>query len=283
MAIDHFSRAQATDSTERVSFDDAKTKLSSSVSLKDMQDFQKAKYGSVQPNDTALKHLPEIVDTKERASHVVPHEITNAWQLREQSLEIFKKIDRDGDEVLSRSELARASRNPEFKGQHQQAIAGLNAAKDFLPELSKDQWGGETGISKVDLDSLQTFEDQRKQFGYQQPVQQTFENSNRFAVIDQDQNGFLSKNEIDARLKSRRIDWTERSALRNMRENYDSMMNNSNDEWFAENNGISRADLNVQFATIQKQGRDVQGIETAIKTARAEHDRQHVNEVTYIE
>ncbi len=64
-----------------------------------------------------------------------------------------------------------------------------------------------------------------------------------FDVIDTDKNGFITGREVDSGYRNSRISQKEHYGLNGLRTFYQQIQQASNDEWFRENDGITRADL----------------------------------------
>lgn len=101
-----------------------------------------------------------------------------------------------------------------------------------------------------------------------------------FSKVDRDGDGYVSNNEIETRLNSKKIDKLEANALERMRTTYAELMNQSNDEWGSENNGISRADINTLVTSRQQTAHEIDAAKHALNVMHRVHKQQHPYENT---
>lgn len=162
-------------------------------------------------------------------------------QFRERVLRIFSEVDKNQNGFLSRPELATAVENHQYVGEDAQVVAGLynKTAFDGLVRVSIDQGGNETALSRRDV---QRMDIRQRSEELQEADLVTPWVSKNFSLLDGDSNGYIDFDEIDA-MERKSTNVKEKILYGVLKENFNTIQNASNDEWFSENDGITRADL----------------------------------------
>lgn len=212
------------------------------------------------------------------ATDAEAHSIYSSDEFRQRSESIFSKVDRDGDGLLSDFELTNSANSKRFDSKDVQVIESLRQNQDRFKTLSDNEWGDETGIAMEDVDQLAGLDERAKRYEIDAPIEAWFGHSNNFAQVDADGDGYVSNNEIETRLNSKKIDKLEANALERMRTTYAELMNQSNDEWGSENNGISRADINAHVTGRQQTAREIDAAKHALNVMHRVHKQQHPDE-----
>ena len=68
-----------------------------------------------------------------------------------------------------------------------------------------------------------------------------------FEILDQDGNGFISKNELQEALVGNKLDWRERSYVGFLLRRIEDIADAYHEEWQPEEMGISKADIQEYF------------------------------------
>lgn len=195
----------------------------------------------------------------------------NEAETRMKALELaekdFDKIDKDGDGFLSKDELAA----------YKQAPAYLKDSVSDLEERSNDEWLDENdGITRKDITEA------RKDFGissfnthagtpnspalpgaepYRAPARvrdgrvsrEDFadEATKMFDALDTDKNGYLNEKELAFAVEGDRYNGKQAQVVAALYRAQHGLEELSNDEWFDENDGVSRKDL-AEFNKLQE-------------------------------
>lgn len=147
----------------------------------------------------------------------------------------FDKIDKDGDGFMSEDELTEASKAECLSDQDKRAIEILQKNREDIEELSNDELGDENdGISKADM---QKFDDLAGKYTEAEDMYRYMRKD--IAKVDADGDGYVSKEELTKRIDSLDEKSDERKVLESMRDKYDDLIGQSNDEWGFDNTGIS--------------------------------------------
>jgi|AGTN01.1.fsa_nt_gi hypothetical protein len=165
--------------------------------------------------------------------------VATATQFRERVQRIFGELDKDKNGFLTRRELATAVENHQYAGEDAQVVTGLYSNFDGLARVSIDQGGKETALSRRDV---QMMDIRQRSEELQEADLITPWVSKNFSRLDQDSNGYIDFHEIDAAEK-KSTNGKEKILYGVLKENYNAIQNANNDEWFWENDGITRADL----------------------------------------
>ncbi len=225
-------------------------------------------------------HSVQKADASLQETNVEAHSIYSSDELRQRSQSVFFKVDRNSDGLLTNLELTDAASNKDFNSVDFQVIESLLQNHDRIKTLSDDEWGTETGIAMEDLDHFAGLDERSKRHEIDAPIEAWFGHSNNFAQVDTDADGYVSSGEIETRLNSKKIDKLEVNALERMKTTYAELMNQSNDEWGAENNGISRADINAHVTGRQQTAREIDAAKHALNVMHRVHKQQHSDENT---
>ena len=187
--------------------------------------------------DASKMRIPEIPDLKPPAwSEEFPVIFMTVPNFANEGKKLIGKIDANNDGMLQKNELESAAGNPELNRKERKIVDLLNSNYDQLSGLSKD---GVNAITVADLDKENKLNNDLARAG---KLAGGFENRLRFATLDKDGDGFLSRQEIE-RANVQTFRCRENADLQFMLDNYSKIMKASNDEFGFENNGISLSDL----------------------------------------
>lgn len=248
MTLDRFTSRDGADSSRT---SDNSSHLRASVSDDEMQSFFRNRTAS---NRAAGVSELGSLSLVERAiglaqQHVEIPNIDSISEFELRAQDIFFRFDENRNGYLSRAELGRAVENPQITGEDAQAVAGLFDAQTWsrMVNFSNDEWGSESEVSLRDIQGLHNNERDLQVAMSGRLMPWATEN---FASVDADGNGYIAGAEIDSALSNDRISLLERNALNHMRAAYANLQQASNDEWFAENDGITRSDLTAYAGRI---------------------------------
>jgi hypothetical protein len=179
----------------------------------------------------------------------------DASEFRERADALFFDLDKDHNGHLSTDELASAVQDSKYKDQDAQVVAALYRGKSDLEELSNDEWFDENdGITRADLAEFDKMESVHTQnTSSVRAAKSWVEEGDNFKNADSDNNGFLSADELDRALEAKDLSEQDRKGLRYMRENIGSIEEESNDEWFDENDGITRKDFDEHAKEVNEE------------------------------
>lgn len=192
-------------------------------------------------------------------------DVDSISEFRMRAQELFVRIDLDQDGFVSRKEISKAVENPSYKGEDAQVIAGLFDSKTWsrLVESSDDQRGKDNSISPKDIQQLDQERASKIEFASKfMPYAEK-----NFAKLDKDGNGFLEIGEIEIAQSNKKLSAPDRNALKQLRAAYARLQQESNDEWFWENDGITRKDLKVFANQIDGLKQDQAAADNAMKIA----------------
>lgn len=283
MTIDKFAYAPKADASAQFDGIDGKDSmkqtvlvdLASSTTNADYHKAQTAMRGKSDANVAAQIGDLKIYNTATDMSET----IGSAEEFRRRSQGVFSKVDRDHDGVLSSTELSSASTRKSFSPKDQQVIESMARNIGAISMLSDDEIGPvASGVSMSDLDQFAGLDERAKTYEKDSPIENWFGHSNMLRHVDADGDGYLTRNEIDARLNNKAISKPEAAALERMRSSYDSLMAQSNDEWGTENSGVTRRDIDTLVRERQTTRLDVETMQRALTATREVHARQAVHE-----
>jgi Ca2+-binding EF-hand superfamily protein len=200
---------------------------------------------NVQPND---KPPGTTVDPSGRQT-INFDVVATPQQFRERVQRIFGELDINHNGYLTRAELGKAVEDHRYEGADAQVVAGLFNAKSFngLVNVSKDQQGKETALSRKDVEMMDIMERSEPLQTADAMVPWATKN---FAILDLDNNGFIDFSELDD-LQKVSEDPKLNKQIELLKENYDVLQNAHNDEYFWENDGITRSDLQSYLHTFK--------------------------------
>ncbi len=243
-------------------------------------DYRKLQSTTTEASSTKIANHFGGLKIENSAADGESHSIYSSDEFRQRAQSIFSKVDSDGDGILSNLELTNSSSSKRFDSKDLQIIESLRQNQGRFKSLTDNEWGDETGIAMEDLDHLAGLDERSKRYELDGPVEAWFGHSNNFVQVDADGDGYVSNSEIEARLNSKKIDNPEAKALERMKTTYAELMNQSNDEWGTENNGISRADINAHVTGRQQTAREIDAAKHALNVAHRAHKQQHPDENT---
>jgi hypothetical protein len=249
--------------------------LRASVSDREMQDYFREKRDSKRTSALEEFGVFDLVDAGLRPSNRTERQSTplnSASDFRQRAQEVFTRIDQDANGYLSRQELSSAVQNRNLRDQDAQVVAGLYRSSERLINFSNDEWFAESEISMRDLDGLDGHNARAEQVRAATPLAIWSQNGGNFTSVDADGNGFISDSEITGSLNNPAVSRLERLALEHMRDTYDSLQRSSNDEWFFENDGITRNDLTVFARNLDTTRLDTAAVDRALAAARRTHE-----------
>lgn len=167
--------------------------------------------------------------------------MATASDFLENAKKMFDRIDSDRDGFLTDDELDMALRQPCLTPDDRKTIEILKKRLDSLEELSNDERGDEDdGITRDDLKEFgEVIETHKKAMGYAKLAREKFD------LIDRDQDGFIERDELEEahRNPHANLSKEDRALIEEMRREFSSIEDVSNDEWGPENDGITKDDL----------------------------------------
>jgi len=240
--------------------------------LKDNKDLSEPERQALETFKSNISKLEELHNDEwfDENSGVTRADLNEA-ETRMKALELaekdFDKIDKDGDGFLSKDELAA----------YKQAPAYLKDSVSDLEERSNDEWVDENdGITRKDITEA------RKDFGissfhthagtpkapalpgaepYKAPARvrdgrvskEDFadEATKMFDALDTDKNGYLNEKELAAAVEGDQYNGKQAQVVAALYRSQHGLEELSNDEWFDENDGVTRKDL-AEFKKLQE-------------------------------
>lgn len=153
---------------------------------------------------------------------------------------LFDRIDSDQDGFMDEDELDMALNDPCLTGDNRKTIELLQKHRTNLEEFSNDEWLDEDdGITRDDLQNLGEAGD-----GYEFAMRLHAFQSQNFAKIDKDNDGFLTRDELRSAIADATTLAEDRTTAQRLLADFSDVENSNNDEWGFENDGITRGDLN---------------------------------------
>jgi hypothetical protein len=185
----------------------------------------------------------------EKPQEVTPSNVINipivatVTQFRQRVERIFTEMDQSKDGFLSRREVASAVQNRKYTGADAQVIAGIFDAKAFnaLANVSEDQPGPETYLSRRDIQQMEVIQKSPAR-GVDQIIDWTWKNFDR---LDTDKNGFIHSSELDRIANDKGTGSNDKIMANTVKQLYETLQTSSDDEWFWENDGITKSDIAV--------------------------------------
>lgn len=174
--------------------------------------------------------------------------------VKEAGESIFDKIDKDHDGFLSKKELGKAVSEKKFQGQEAQVVATLYNNVGKLEALSDDEiFTDDDGITKKDLEAFDRL-DAKKRLEVTGLSGCDLFIRNGFATADKDHNGFLTRKEAIQALGNKNLTADEKRILSHIRDNVGEIEEASDDEWFWEDDGVTKKDLEKHFNNWSRDG-----------------------------
>lgn len=167
--------------------------------------------------------------------------MVNATDFLENAKKMYDRIDSDRDGFLTDAELEMALRQPCLTADDRKTIEILRKRLDSLEELSNDERGDEDdGITRDDLQEFgEVIRTHKRAMAYEKLAKEKFD------VIDKDRDGFIDRGELEEAYLSNNpvLSREDRATIEEMRREFSSIEDVSNDEWGPENDGITKDDL----------------------------------------
>jgi hypothetical protein len=279
MTIDNLGYAQKADVPLQGERKDFKPALADLASSESNADYQRARATTIDKTNSTVASQFGGLKIENRATDITAHYVGSAEEFRKRGQDVFSKVDRDHDGVLDGAELSRASVSKDFSSNDRQVIEAMWRNSGGISLLSDDEVGGdESGVSMRDLDQFAGLDARAKRYKEDAPIETWFGHSNNFVHVDADGDGYLTRDEIGARLNDKKISRQEASALQRMRTSYDALMAESNDEWGRENSGITRRDIDTLVRERQVTAREADTMNRVLTTMHQVHSRQSVHD-----
>lgn len=186
----------------------------------------------------------------------------------------YDSLDQDSDGFVTQTELANAFTDPSAGWREKSFLLFLIRRIDDIAAAYDEEWAENMrGISRVDLqeyfDQIEVHDDgtceaaPRAEAWKVVPVpsgginlSQTFQDIHEFALktfdtIDQDGDGFLSRQELQNAATNELTGWREKSFLIFLLRNIEQISKAYDESWAPENSGISRMDLQEYFRLLR--------------------------------
>lgn len=194
--------------------------------------------------------------------------------VKEFAYKVFDQLDIDGDGFVTCAELSNNFTNPATGWREKSFLLFLIRRMDDISSAYEEEWAGDKqGMSRVDLQeyfeqieigedgSCQTHPNENAWQKTPKPtggisINQTFKDIHDFAMktfdtLDQDGDGFLSRQELQYAVANDLTDWREKSFLIFLMRNLEKIANSFDEKWSPENDGVSRIDLQEYFRKLQ--------------------------------
>lgn len=186
----------------------------------------------------------------------------------------YDSLDADGDGFVTQTELSNAFTDPSAGWREKSFLLFLIRRIEDIAAAYTEEWAEDKrGISRVDLqeyfEQIEVHEDgtceaaPRAEAWKKLPVpsgginlSQTFQDIHEFALktfdtIDQDGDGFLSRQELHNAATNEMTGWREKSFLIFLLRNLEPISKAYDEHWAPENAGISRMDLQEYFRLLR--------------------------------
>jgi len=116
--------------------------------------------GNENQTDEDRTKLDELKKQEELDVEGVPDSKLTSEELNEVFDKNFTRLDKDKDGFVSKDEIDRAMKDPDYKGKDAQLVAVLKEHREELEELSNDETGDENdGVTRKDMDELSRLAD----------------------------------------------------------------------------------------------------------------------------
>lgn len=220
------------------------------LELGDLRSFGRAEnsLGLTEPN-TFFEKAPSKPRLKPVADKQ-PVPCLDIEQFAPRAEQLFAGIDADADGCLSTSELAAAVQDHQFQGQDAQVVAALYHKREELKNLSDDHWF-ETGVTKADLTQVSSMlPKQLGNFRVARNSEEWLADDDRFKTADTNGNGFLSKDELTMALQQSDQKTRLPQFFSQLINRINTIQTASDDEFWTENDGITRKDLHAHATMI---------------------------------
>lgn len=186
----------------------------------------------------------------------------------------YDKLDQDADGFVTKAELSSGFTDPDVGWREKSFLLFLIRRIDDIAAAYDEEWSdNKCGMSRVDLqeyfDQIEVHDDgtcearPRPEAWQKVPVpsgginvSQTFQDIHDFALktfdtLDQDGDGFLSRQELQNAAADDLTGWREKSFLIFLIRNLEPISNAFDEKWAPENAGISRMDLQEYFRLLR--------------------------------
>jgi len=181
----------------------------------------------------------------------------------------FDRLDENHDGLISEEEINAAIEDRSFTGEDAQMVAVLKAAYSFLRSLRSQDFDDAAALKPrspwsvvreivsdqngISMDEVLKFDAIQRSVNAEclQLTMLGEFGSKSYSLVDSDDNGFITRDEIDRALAKTEIKDQDRQALQFMRKKFAEIESASNDEWGPERSGITKKDIEAylrQFA-----------------------------------
>jgi hypothetical protein len=198
-----------------------------------------------EPDQASVKLADEASETIDETPDI-NRGLLSTEDFASKALQLFPKLDINGDGSLDQEELIDAKSDRQYEGMDRQAIAALYGNKELLANQSNDQYGTETGISKEDLNAFY---------------------DNKMGMISADKNldglkfsdiagkdGYISAGDIKSLLNGNSLSFSQREGLQYLLDHINELEENHDDEPGDENGGITLADYQAALSEALQDG-----------------------------